>query len=305
VSIVGDRPSESVAYKTFSRLRRSLVSGIDGRYASRTIEDVRGDDYDQVLVVGGMSFSFPRERFLQLRRSLAGARFVAYLWDSIANSPVLRESLDLFDDVYSFDPEDCATHSELKLLPLFYRPEYELDSPENAMSCAYDACFVGSVHQVEKFSRVKSIVTQLQDEGRRCFTYYYMPSKSSLAYRRITSDVYRDSQVSDYQFQSLQESEVISIISSSFAVIDAPQELQKGLTMRTIEAIGAQRKLITTNKSIVNYDFYDPANVCVYRDNSSVDPSFFHERYHVLPAKVYKKYSLRSWTMTLLGDDEL
>ena len=72
--------------------------------------------------------------------------------------------------------------------------------------------------------------------------------------------------------------------------------------MRSIEIIGLRRKFITTNRDIVNYDFYNPNNILVLdRKNSIVDMSFFDKPYEMLPDEIYEKYSLRNWILEVLG----
>jgi hypothetical protein len=66
--------------------------------------------------------------------------------------------------------------------------------------------------------------------------------------------------------------------------------------MRTIEALGLGTKIITTNKEIVNYDFYDPANVAVISlDNPSFPKGFFNGQKASYPKEVLDKYTLEKW----------
>ena len=53
----------------------------------------------------------------------------------------------------------------------------------------------------------------------------------------------------------------MEIFSDSRCILDAPQAGQVGLTIRTIECLGAKRKLVTTNSDIKNYDFYNENNI--------------------------------------------
>ena len=87
-------------------------------------------------------------------------------------------------------------------------------------------------------------------------------------------------------------------------VIDIESPTQNGLTMRTIEMIGLKKKLITTNKDIVNYDFYNPNNILVCdRDNFKIDKSFIETPYEELAKEIYEKYSLKGWLLQIFGGD--
>ena len=50
---------------------------------------------------------------------------------------------------------------------------------------------------------------------------------------------------------------------------------QVGLSFRIFEALGHRKKLITTNKDIVNYDFYHPQNILVVDENTIEIPEEF------------------------------
>jgi hypothetical protein len=66
--------------------------------------------------------------------------------------------------------------------------------------------------------------------------------------------------------------------------------------MRTFEVLGKKRKLITTNRSIKNYDFYNASNILVIdRSCPVIDKKFINVDYQPLPANIYYKYSIDGW----------
>jgi len=98
----------------------------------------------------------------------------------------------------------------------------------------------------------------------------------------------------------MNKEEILNIISKSKTVLDIQHPDQSGLTMRTIEMLGAKRKLITTNSNIRNYDFYRKKNIYIIdRDNPKLDKSFFQSNYKNLSKDVYQKYSLENWLKTI------
>ena len=91
------------------------------------------------------------------------------------------------------------------------------------------------------------------------------------------------------------------IYANSKCVIDVENAGQHGLTMRSIEILGLKRKLITTNKDIKNYDFYNSSNVFILdRKNPVMDMEFFNVPYQMLEDDMYKKYSLENWIFEVL-----
>ena len=86
--------------------------------------------------------------------------------------------------------------------------------------------------------------------------------------------------------------------------MDSAQEGQNGLTIRVIEALGAKKKIITTNQDIVNYDFYCPENIYIYNGKINLDSIFFHSDYKIIDEKIYNKYSLSNWLKEVIDSNE-
>lgn len=297
VDCVDDRPSESITFKSLAKISYSVVDGLIAKYADTLREKIAETNYDLLLFMGGMSFCFTRNQFIPIRKA-SSARFVAYLWDAFGNCERFGACFDLFDSVYSFEPADCERYG-LKLRPLFYSGAYGRLPlvPEGGFS--YDACFVGSVHQPSKFETVNSICNDLESRGLKVFRFFFMPSKSVAMLRRTCSSAYRDA---SFRFKPLSAEKVAEIYSQSKTIIDSPQAGQQGLTMRTLETIGARRKLITANPDVEHYDFASRGNVAVWHGVNGMPDDFFETPYRVLPDEVYRAYSIEAFVEALLGE---
>ncbi|MEK5777604.1 lipopolysaccharide biosynthesis protein, partial [Acinetobacter nosocomialis] len=57
--------------------------------------------------------------------------------------------------------------------------------------------------------------------------------------------------------------EIVELYAKSNIILDISHPGQSGLTMRTFEAIGAGKKLITTNTNIKEYPFYNANNIFI------------------------------------------
>ncbi len=297
VDCVDDRPSESTLFKSVAKFGYTPLESAISNYANVLAERVAEKCYDLIAYLGGMTFCFTRKQLARIRKA-ANAPFVAVLWDAVDNSPRLELCLDLFDRVLSFEPADCETFS-FGLRPLFHT--YTGDSPEvSGKSFEYDACFIGSVHQPSKFAAVRSIVDGLRGQGFKVFAHYYMPSRLVAALRVAQYACYRGT---DFAFEPLSTKRTAEIYTRSRAVIDSPQAHQHGLTMRTIEAIGAGRKLVTTNTDVRNYDFYEYGNVSVW--DGGVSDDFFERPCVDLPAAIYRSYSTTAFSLALLGEGSM
>ena len=72
--------------------------------------------------------------------------------------------------------------------------------------------------------------------------------------------------------------------------------------MRTLETVGAQKKLVTTNARVQEEDFYDRSNIHVIeRKSARVDADFLSQPYEPLPEELRARYSLAGWMDEILS----
>ena len=299
VEVVDDRPSESTAFKSFAKVSYGLVDAKIDRYAKGLARRVAASFYDHVIYMGGMSFCFTPAQFAEVRK-VSRARFTAYLWDSFENCQRFAGCINYFDEVLSFEPVDCQRYG-LRFRPLFFDNCYAEISNEPNSGYEYDACFIGSVHQPSKYEAVLEISSGLEELGMRVFRHFYMPSRSAEFIRKATRRSYRKG---SFVTKGLSAGEVVDTYRKSKAVIDSPQSGQSGLTMRTLEVLGSNRKLITTNADVANYDFYDPVNVFISSNGTVPPPAFFEEAFSPIPKSVIEQYSIQGFCRALINQDD-
>lgn len=290
-----DRPSKRNLIKILGRINFTLIEPFVTRHFNRLISNVKRESYDQILFLGGMSFCFTRKQMDSLKLD-SDSELILYLWDSLDNCTRVKNSLPVFDKVFSFDPKDAEAES-IEFQPLFYSSEFAPDSQLATTGKEFDAVFVGSVHQSEKFLEVNRIVNQLRAKGLSVFTHYYMPSRLVTAMRRIQYPEYRRAILTN---TVLSTQEIGRIYSASTAVIDSPQANQNGLTIRTLETLGSRKKLITTNATVQDYNFYNSSNILVWDlvDDNTID-EFFKTGYVDMDSRQYEQHNLTNWAMRL------
>ena len=186
---------------------------------------------------------------------------------------------------------------------MYYYGEYlPKDSKDpNATDFKYDISFIGTGH-ADRVKIVKEVMRQCQQAGKKTFDYIFIPHPIVFWVNKIKNRDFKGVSAHDVKFEMLPFEKLYSTYANSRCVVDVENPGQHGLTMRSIEIIGLRRKFITTNRDIVNYDFYNPNNILVLdRKNSIVDMSFFDKPYEMLPDEIYEKYSLRNWILEVLG----
>ena len=294
VDFFDDRPSTRPLVKAAIRVNKNIIKRYIAKYFYSVMEQTREKKYDIVFLISGQSLSFSETMIKELKESQSNAKWFLYQWDSLQNFPYIKRMHKYFDKCYSFDKSDCNRNDSLHFLPLFYSSEYERIAALNNRDYKYDFCFVGTAHP-KKYKFIKKMSQQLKTVYPKQFIYFYFPSKIVYFYRKFANRELKNAKINEFHYTPLNSEEMTDIYINSRCVLDSPQDGQLGLTIRVIEAMGAKKKLITTNEDVVNYDFYKPENIYVYKDKIDLNCTFFKKNYKDIDKEVYEKYSLKSW----------
>lgn len=300
VDFFDDRPSTNAWIKAAIRMNPRIVKKYIERYFEKVMQTVREKKYDVIFLISGQSLSFDKNMIAEIKQVQSSARFVLYQWDSIKNFPYIAQVQHFFDKCYSFDREDCESNQTLKFLPLFYCDRYEELGKIKRKNYKYDFCFVGTAHP-QKYKFIKLMSEQLKVVYPKQFIYFFFPSPLVFFYRKIVNAELRKASYREFHYIPLTGKEMDELYANSRCVLDSPQAGQLGLTIRVIEALGAKKKLVTTNKDIKNYDFFREENIYVYDGMIDLDDIFFKSDYVDINEDVYKKYSLRSWLEEIIS----
>jgi len=290
VDIYDERPSTSTLSKVLLRIAKPQVSRLFFKYIDGIVFLNKGKEYDYILVVRGEGFD---EKSMQLlKKNFPSARFILYLWDSLKNTNT-KNIFEFFDKVLSFDKQDSQNNPGLIHRPLFFCPPYRVIS--KIVPNRYDVMFLGKVHS-DRYSFIKQLEKKIIEQGRSTFFYFYFSSKFLFYQKRLTDASFRKTSIKDFEFKMLSANEVAEYMANTKCSLDIQHPLQTGLTMRTIEVLGAKRKLITTNEIIKSYDFYNENNICIVdRKNPVIDPAFIDSPYQEIDNDLYEYYSLEGW----------
>lgn len=301
-SFICDAPSNSNISKAIGRINKSLLRNNTEKYFRlKVLPTLQNTRYNYVLVVAGMTFSFTRDMVKEIRKFNPDAKFILYQWDSEKNLPYVSSIHQYFDSVYSFDRIDCTSRDIYHFLPLFYTRAYETIGKDVLTTFEYDCMYVGTAHPL-KYKNINKMAISLKRRLPRQFIYHYMPSKLKYYYHKLSAPEYKEAKLSDFHMEKVSKDELLSLIRKSRCILDAPQAGQTGLTIRSIECLGAKRKLITSNPEIRKYDFYSKNNILVFEDGQELNEAFFTSPYEEIDENIYSKYSLRSWLRTMLDE---
>lgn len=202
---------------------------------------------------------------------------VAYFNDGSTRCPKIIRVIPNFDEVYSFEKEDCTKYN-LKFITNWIYPI----QPKSGQYIDYQ---IFSISSKDKRSPIISRITTILKEKKIKYKVIVFDKKNKNHDPNI-----------EYTNKHIPLSQVSNYIHNAKILLDINRKGQKGLTFRVFESIGLEKKLITTNADIKNYDFYNPKNILIIDEKKPNIPlDFFNNEYEKIPEEVLKKYTLKGW----------
>ena len=289
VTSAKDRALLKVSPKIFKR--RSV------KYYEEIIEKNRGKDYDFILVV--KCDMTPVNILERMKQVFPHAKLCLYLWDSVRNIPGVTQKFKFFDTLHSFDMDDCEKYSELKFRPLFFGDQFRKEPRNDGYQ--YDISFLGTIHS-DRYAVIKQIQDIAIKEGWKCYWFLYLQSRFIYKFYSLTKKEFNDVPEDTFCFDKMSAEDIANVVDESRIILDIQHPKQTGLTMRTIEMIGMNKKLITTNSSISRYDFFYRNNIAIIdRKDVKIPAGFLNSPYTPLPNDMYEKYSIMTWILEVLS----
>jgi len=304
VWFIDERPSNDFFIKGLIRVNANLIRlRIEQYYKTEIARIDKEAKIDYVLLISPEAVN--EVILMMIQNRFRNAEMILYMWDAIRNKTGTNniKILPFFDRILSFDKEDCTAFPRMKFRPLFFLPEFSaLPKNENPL---YDISFIGTIHsdRYAVCSKAKEIATSL---SLNVFFYMYLHDKKLYWYSKFMNPKMKGSNISDFYFMPLPMQKVLDVIGKSRCLMDIQHPFQTGLTIRTIETLGARRKLLTTNSKIKDYDFYSESNVfCFDRDHVDFSRDFFIKPGQVVDTDIYGRYSINGWIKDIFGFDRL
>ena len=166
--------------------------------------------------------------------------------------------------ISTFDKKDADSYQ------LIYKDQFIRPLPVQPTGPEYDYYFIGQSKGREKV--LERITYQLKAEGLDGLCLIPKSPKEQISYQ-----------------------ENIGNVLNSKCLLEIVQAGQSGITLRALEALIYQKKLITTCKDIVNYDFYHPKNIMIWNDEITHLKPFIQSESNPIDEHIIKKYSFKNW----------
>jgi len=236
---------------------------------------------DQILVLNADTFDHSTLEYMKKSTN----RFITFLYDNLDRFPV-QDKLHFFDKIYSFDDKDIEKHEFERLTNYNYLPflSQEKQNPSE------DALYITS-YDKKRIKQLEILSQKFEELGLK-FDLYVIGKKS---WKNQLIKPFSKNKIV-FTRKRINHENLPEFYKRTKVILDLMRKNQYGLSFRVFEAMALEKKIITDNEKIKNYDFYNPNNILVLnKDFSNITKEFFETPYQSLPEGIYKKYTLEKW----------
>lgn len=238
-------------------------------------------NYDTVIL---QTVSMPTEIINYIHKKNKNIRIILYFMNPIEKNDEINNINRSKAELWTFDYEDSKKYD------LSYNPQYffkNISLPKT--NIIDDVYFLGA----DK-GRIKQLINlegTLESHGINTKFHITPSGKTTNKYDKH----YKDN--ISYE-KSLEE------IAKSKAILDITQKGQSGMTVRPLEALFFQKKLITNNTNIVNEKFYNKNNIFILgKDNISNIKQFVDSPNERVSSEIIEYYDYDKWLERFFEED--
>lgn len=233
------------------------------------------EKYDILLVIDGQSID--KILFEELKRRNSHLRSFNYLFDTTSGVYEFQHNFPLFDKVFTFDMVEAEKYN------ISYLPIYWIEATPSE-KFHYDVFGLGALSQprYELFKAVKNVCEKKEySYFLKLLPNFHIKYMSLYKIRNVIRTmlgvdkrniVSAKALTSEFIIEKgMAPSEFREYVYSSSIIVDTSAPHQTGLTARFMWALGAGKKIITTNQFVMRTSLFDPDKVMVFKEDTSME----------------------------------
>lgn len=208
--------------------------------------------------------------------------YLAYIYDSCKRFPVKHLLDGIFDKIFSFDLDDVKKYT------FHHIPNYIYLEKQPIQETFDQDVFI--VMTADKRLHTLNKMAAFLEQHAISFKFLIVGKhKPKDLHTGIT-----------YRKDEIRPEALKIYFENSRIFLDLIRDGHNGLSFRVFESLAKQKKLITTNKTISEYDFYTPENIQIIdTDRIEMNLDFFKSPYQPLPEAIYNKFTIENWVDTV------
>lgn len=236
---------------------------------------------DQILVLNPDVFDNETLAFIRKYTK----KMITFLYDNLGRIPV-QDKLHFFDKIYAFDDVDIEKHGFERLTNYNYLEFLPQEKQNPKLDILYitscDKKRICQLLKLEKIFENLGLKSKIYVIGKKFWKHKLAQffNKNNLIFSR----------------KIIKHKDLPKYYQDTKIIIDLMRKNQYGLSFRVFEAMAMEKKIITDNEKIQQYDFYHPQNILVLNEDfSNLAQAFFETPYQPLPKEIYEKYTIEKW----------
>lgn len=183
--------------------------------------------------------------------------------------------------VYTFDQSDAAECGFTHAPQVFRNVDRFID---RGISPDIDLFFVGQ--DKKRLTQLLAIKAAAAEQGLTDY-FHILPDKHG------TYSVEERGHLSE---QGIEYCDTMKYINRSRCLVEILQKGQSGMSVRALEALFFDRKLVTNNRAMAQADFYHPDNIFITGvDDISRLAEFIARPYRPVSPEIKREYDIRYW----------
>ncbi len=215
--------------------------------------------YCVIFMNGSLRKHFEKSYLLRLKKKHPNVKLAVLIFDHSSYSGAKRaiQLLPVFDYKFSFDQEDCKTFGMEHFYSCFSKPDHITVTPKKQSN----AFFIGGAPgRLELLQRVFAKISTAVDNCK-----FYIVGVQKQDCKPIPNVIYN---------QTMSFHEEMQMQYNTQCILEILRQSQKGVTLRTCEAVAFNKKLLTNNQELAKMPFYDPRYMKIFTDPEDIDLDF-------------------------------
>lgn len=252
--------------KPLRALRRIVAMKMPARFLSCWLNNWKTElnNYNTIIIHASELTNHLPEYIHRINPQI---RIIYWYWNPVNNHTLPRLVTDSNVEFWTFDKGDQKKY-HMKFNIQYYTGTTNIQK-ENVK---YDVYFIG--HDKGRKKKINDILKKIKNAGLK----YKVDILSDNSKRHIAYNI------------------VKKRIMAAKAILEVNQKGQTGYTLRALESLFLEKKLITTNKSIANENFYSSKNIFVVdSDDWGKLPSIITSPYDKTVNHFKNKYDINAW----------
>ena len=227
------------------------------------------DSYKEIIIFATKDYTFIR----QIKKRNPKVKIIFWYWNPAFRMGEPKKELYSLADIWSFDEKDCQQY-KMKFNTTFYFNNIVLPTKD----IKYDCVFLGI------------------NKGRRTYLEEVNANLTNLNIETFFHIVPDKGEDNPNNIQTIPYTEYLGLVSESKCIIDILPEGQTGQTLRPMESIFFEKKLITNDSSIRNELFFDEQNIFILGENNTLKiTDFINSPYKKIKSEIVNYYDFTNW----------